>query len=83
MYRFKGINVGQVFTIRTLSGKAVERNRGLFEITFLMDTRGDADPSNDIFYEDTLRLIREAGKHPEVSSTDEELCANIDEAIAG
>ena len=83
VYRFNGINVGQVFTIRTLSGEAVERNRGLFEITFLMDTRGDTDPSNDIFYEDTLRLIREAGKHPEVSSTDEELCANIDEAIAG
>ena len=83
VYRFTAINVGQVFTIRTLSGKAVERNRGLEDITFLMDTQGDSDPTNDVFFEDSLRLVRAAGKHPEISATDEELCANIDKAIAG
>jgi len=83
LYRFTAINVGQVFTVRTLSGKAVERNRGLFEITFLMDTQGDSDPSNDVFDEDSLRLVRQAGKHAEANATQAELCANIAKAIAG
>ncbi len=83
LYRYTAINVGQVFTIRTLDGKAVERNHGLFEITFLMDTKGDSDPGNDVFLEDSLRLVRDAGKHPIVTQTDAEFCAVIDEAVRG
>jgi hypothetical protein len=83
LYRYTAINVGQVFTIRTLDGRAVERNRGLFEITFLMDTKGDSDPGNDVFREDSLRLVRDAGKHPLVTQTDAEFCAVIDEAVEG
>ena len=83
LYRYTAHNVGQVFTIRTLDGTAVERNRGLFEITFLMDTKGDSDPGNDVFLEDSLRLVRDAGKHPLVTQTDAEFCAVIDEAVAG
>jgi hypothetical protein len=83
LYRYTAINVGQVFTIRTLEGKAVQRNHGLFEITFVMDTLGDADPGNDVFLEDSLRLVREAGKHPLVTETDAEFCAVIEEAIQG
>src|SRR5262245_17546731 len=83
LYRFTAINVGQVFTIRTLDGKAVERNRGLFEITFLMDTKGDSDPGNDVFFEDSVRLVRDAGKHPIVAQTDAEFCAVIDQAVQG
>jgi hypothetical protein len=83
LYRYTAHNVGQVFTIRTLDGQAVERNRGLFEITFLMDTKGDSDPANDVFIEESLRLVRDAGKHPLVTETDAEFCAVIDEAVAG
>lgn len=72
-----------MFTIRTLDGKAVYRNRGLLEITFLMDTLGDSDYHNDVFIEDSLRLVREAGQHPIVTDTDEEFCAAIDQAIRG
>ena len=83
LYRYTAINVGQVFTIRTLGGKAVERNHGLLEITFLMDTKGDFDPGNDVFLEDSLRLVREAGKHPLVSESDAEFCAHVETAIQG
>jgi hypothetical protein len=83
IYRYTAHNVGQVFTIRTLGGKAVYRNRGLLEITFLMDTLGDSDYHNDVFIEDSLRLVRDAGQHPIVTGTDEEFCAAIDQAIRG
>ena len=83
LYRYSAINAGQVFTIRTLGGEAVERDRGVFQITYLVDSLGDADPSNDVFLEDTLRLVRDAGKHPLVTETDAEFCAVIDEAVAG
>jgi hypothetical protein len=83
LYRYTAINVGSVFTIRTLDGKAVQRDRGLLEITFLMDTLGDSDPWNDVFLEDTLQLVREAGDHPYANQTDAEYCAVIDQAIQG
>ena len=75
--------MGQVFTIRTLDGKAVPRIRGLFEITFLMDTKGDSDPGNDVFLEESLRLVRDAGEHPIVTETDAEFCDVIDRAVQG
>jgi len=83
LYRYTAINVGQVFTIRTLDGKAVERNRGLEEITFLLDTKGDADPANDEYLDDTIQLVRDVGKHPLITQTDAEFCSVIDEAIQG
>ena len=83
LYRYTAINAGQVFTIRTLGGKAVYRNRGLLKFTFLVDTLGDSDYGNDVFLEDTLRLLRVAGKHPILTASDEEYCAVIDEAIRG
>ena len=83
LYRYTAHNVGQVFTIRTLDGTAVERNRGLFEIRFLMDTKGDSDPGNDVFLEDSLRLVRDAGKHPLVTQTEAEFCSVIDQAVEG
>lgn len=81
LYRFVTIDVGQVFTIRTLEGRVVERNRGLLKSSFLVDTKGDANPDNDEVLEETF--LKEAGKHPEVYSTDEEFCAVIEEAMQG
>ena len=83
IYRLKAIEVGQVFTIRTLGGKAVERNRGLLEFSYLVDTNGDSDYRNDVFIADSFHLVTDAGKHPELTSTEEEFCAAIDEAIRG
>jgi hypothetical protein len=73
--------VGQAQTFSTLAGKVVERNVGQLKFSLLIDTMGDADPSNDEVIEETL--LKDAGMHPEVYSTDEEFCAMIDEAMAG
>lgn len=83
LYRYTAINTGQVFTIRTLGGKAVERNHGLEEITFIVDTLGDSDPSNDVYLENTLRLVRDVGSHPLITQTKAEFCAVIEQAIQG
>lgn len=83
IYRFIWIDSGQVFTIQTLDGRVVERNRGLLKATYLVDTKGDSDPGNDVFIEGSDRLLKDAGVHPELYTTDEEFCAFIDEAIRG
>ena len=83
LYRYTAKSVGQVFTIRALDGKAVERNSGLLEITFLLDTKGDSDPGNDVYLEDTTRLVKIAGTQPLQTQTDAEFCAVIDEAVPG
>jgi hypothetical protein len=82
IYRVTAINVGQVFVVRTLAGKAVYRNLGLLEFTYIVNTQGDSDLGNDVLVED-LGLTRDAGRHPELTSTDEEFCAQIDKAMAG
>jgi hypothetical protein len=81
LYRFVTIDVGQVNVIETLSGRVVDRNVGLLKSSFLIDTKGDADPSNDEVLEETF--LKDAGKHPQAHESDEEFCADIDEAIAG
>jgi len=81
LYRYTAINAGQVFTIRTLDGKAVYRNRGVFQITFLVDTLGDDDFSNDVFLEETTRLVKDAGQHPILTDTEDEFCSVIDGAL--
>jgi hypothetical protein len=81
IYRFVAINVGQVETIRTLDGRVVERNRGLLKFSFLVDTKGDANPDNDEFIDESF--LKDAGKHPAAYSTDEEFCAVIEEAMGG
>ena len=83
IYRFVGIDVGQVYTVRTLDGKAVQRNRGLLKFTFLVDTKGDSNLNNDQFIPNSFRMLKDAGKHPDASATDEEFCAVIEEAIRG
>jgi hypothetical protein len=81
LYRYTGKSVGQVFTIRALDGKAVERNSGLLEITFLLDTKGDSDPGNDVYFD--FRLVKIAGTQPLQTQTDAEFCSVIEEAVAG
>jgi hypothetical protein len=81
LYRYTAKSVGQVFTIRALDGKAVEHNSGLLEITFLLDTKGDSDPGNDVYRD--FRLVKIAGTQPLQTQTDAEFCAVIEEAIAG
>jgi len=83
LYRYTAKSVGQVFTIRTLDGKAVEHNSGLLEITFLLDTQGDSDPGNDVYLEDTIRLVKIAGTQPLQTETDAEFCAAIQKAVDG
>ena len=83
LYRYTAKSVGQVFTIRALDGKAVEHNSGLLEITFLLDTKGDSDPGNDVYLEDTIRLVKIAGTQPLQTETDAEFCAVIQKAVDG
>jgi hypothetical protein len=79
IYLYTGISVGQVFTIRTLDGKAVERNSGLLKITYLADTKGDSDPSNDVYSD--FQIVKIAGVQPLQTETEAEFCAVIQEAM--
>ena len=83
LFRFTAINAGQAFTTGRWRERRVERNRGVFQITYLVDTQGDSDPTNDVYLEETTRLVKDAGRHPIVNQTDAEYCAVVQTAIDG
>ena len=81
IYRFIAQEAGQPFTIRALDGTVVLRDRGLLRYTFLVDTKGDSDLSNDRFIDESFRVLKDAGKHPGSYFDQEQYCAAIEEAI--
>jgi hypothetical protein len=81
VYSFVAMYAGQPFTIRTLDGRVVLRDRGNLTIGFSVDTKGDDDLSNDEFL--SFEVLRDAGAHPGFYLTEEEFCAAVDEAVAG
>ena len=83
LYRYTANDAGQVFTIRTLDGRAVERNSGLLRFTYLLDTLGDSDPGNDVFLGDTVQLVKIAGTQPLQTQSEAEFCAAVDQAVQG
>ena len=81
IYRHVAHESGQPFSIRTLDGKAVLRDRGLLKTTFLIDTKGDQDLENDVFLDRSFRLLKDAGRHPGFYLEGDEFCAFVEEAM--
>ena len=78
VWEFTWTDIGRPFQILTSDGELVMHDRGRLQITSLRDTLGDADPSNDIWLEDTDFGTR--GKFP---SLELDLCEVFLEAAAG
>lgn len=81
VYQFVAIETGQPFSIRSLDGRVVLRDRGLLKTTFAVDTKGDSDLSNDEFIEGSFELLMDAGAHPGFDLTEEEFCAAVEAAV--
>jgi hypothetical protein len=81
LYEFEARQVGQPVTYRTSDGRVVVRDRGTLVNRFLIDTKGDADLSNDVFISGSPLIVR--GPHPELDSSQAQRCAWIAEAVGG
>jgi hypothetical protein len=64
IYRFEAMESGQPFKIYDSAGNLVMRDRGRLHTTFLVDTKGDSDLSNDVFVAGSFALLKESGSHP-------------------
>jgi hypothetical protein len=78
VWEFRWTDIGRPFQILTSDGRLVMHDRGQLTITSLRDTLGDADPSNDVWLEDTDFGTK--GKFP---TLDADLCEVFLEAAAG
>lgn len=78
VWEFTWTDIGRPFQILTINGRLVMHDRGVLRITSLRDTLGDADPTNDVWLEDTDFATR--GKFP---SLDLDLCEVFLEAAGG
>ena len=82
VWLFEAAEIGQPYTVRTLDGRIVMHDRGKLVFRYLIDTQGNADPSDDVYLED-LGLVGVFGKFPSFDMTGAELCATFAEAAAG
>lgn len=79
IYHFEVIEAGAPITVR-VDGKVIVRDRGSIVWEFTVDTKGDADLSNDeLISDDGPTAIR--GPHPELLMDDAERCALLNEAL--
>lgn len=81
-YHFVVHEVGQPSVGRTIDGDVVFRDRGLIVWEFTVDTKGDADLSNDEFVSDEGPTSIH-GPHPDLLASEEETCALIEETLGG
>lgn len=80
-YHFEVIEAGAPVTAR-VDGRVIVRDRGSIVWEFTIDTKGDADLSNDVFVSDEgPTAIR--GPHPELLMDDAERCALLNQALDG
>lgn len=63
-YQFDAMEAGQPFVVRDMNGEVVLRDRGLLHTRFQVDTKGDADLSNDEFVPGSWELVADRGSHP-------------------
>lgn len=81
-YLYEAAEIGQPFTVRTLDGRIVMHDRGRLVYRYVIDTQGNADPSDDEYIEDA-GLVGMTGKFPSFDFTGAELCAIFAEAAEG
>jgi hypothetical protein len=58
------MEVGRPFRVQDSQGNQVLVDRGRLLYTALLDTHGDADLSNDTFFEGTFEVLADSGAHP-------------------
>lgn len=63
IYRFRTIEAGRSITFRDMNGTRLFSDHGMYAITYLLDTKGDADPSNDEVVDGSLELTADRGHH--------------------
>jgi hypothetical protein len=81
IYHFEVIEAGSPVTVR-VDGKVIVRDRGSIVWEFTVDTKGDADLSNDEFVSGEGPTAIH-GPHPELLMEDAERCALLNEALDG
>jgi hypothetical protein len=80
-YHFEVHEAGAPVTVR-VDGNILVRDRGMIVWEFTVDTKGDADLSNDVFISDEGPTAVH-GPHDELFMDDAERCALLDEALGG
>lgn len=76
VYEFQAIEVGRPYVLTDMNGQKVYFDRGHLRTTFQVDTKGDADLSNDEYVEDSWALLADNGSHP-FFYFDGDWCADI------
>jgi hypothetical protein len=64
VYTFVSQETGQPYSLTDMNGNRVFFDRGRLLTTFQVDTKGDADLSNDEFIDGSYQLLSENGAHP-------------------
>ena len=64
VYRLDAMEVGRPFRVQDSDGIQVMVDRGRLLYTALLDTQGDADLSNDVFFDGTFEVLADNGAHP-------------------
>jgi len=64
VYTFVSQETGRPYTLTDMNGNRVFFDHGRLLTTFQVDTKGDADLSNDEFIEGSFALLAENGDHP-------------------
>jgi hypothetical protein len=80
-YHFEVHEAGAPVTVR-VDGKVLVRDRGMIVWEFTVDTKGDADLSNDVFVSDEGPTAVH-GPHLELFMDDAQRCALLIEALEG
>jgi hypothetical protein len=80
-YHFEVHEAGAPVTV-SVDGRILVRDRGMIVWEFTVDTKGDADLSNDVFVSDEGPTTVH-GPHDELFMDDAERCALLDEALGG
>jgi hypothetical protein len=62
-YRFVAQESGQPFVVRDDTGAVLFRDRGVLKMSFVVDTKGDNDLSNDVFVDGSFEVLADRGSH--------------------
>jgi hypothetical protein len=78
IFQFTGVEAGQPFVLRDMSGRVVLHNRGAIRTTILFDTLGDDTPGGVVLDVISQRI---SGPHPELEMDEDAFCAVVQDLI--
>lgn len=81
IYTFFAVETGRPYTLTDMDGNRVYFDRGRLATTFMVDTKGDADLSNDEFIDGSWALVADNGSHPGFNIAD--WCADVVQPLLG